>query len=622
MGSRSRKHIFPRWFLLAWLFTGSSLIVFSPIFRDFGNWGIGDWDQHTFYKAVPRSTILEYGQFPLWNPYHRGGSPLLAHPQSYCLSPTFFLPLVFGVVAGVKLEVIFGAVAGLWGAYLVARFFGAGTIPACLAGFVFIFNSMYSLSVAQSMFNFLPLYLIPWIFLFFLQSLKDYRFCLPAGVVSALLFFAGGDYLLILTLVFVAVYFTVRVFFRRTRASRAGKVMALVLLITLALGAVKFIPALEFTARFPRLIDDYSGYSLSSFFSSLFNPDQSLFPGSALSGARGFFRGFSWGLDDNGMYIGLPVAALFLIGLIFTFKKRLPLVVVTLILLWLSFGDRITPSLWGMLRRLPVFNLMRVATRFRYPLALCVAVFAGMGLQALKDRLERLPVRRSMVRVILCAFLAAVFLEFWSVNRRVLREAYPISPPVSPGKREFFQKELGPGLNRRGEIVSPAVFEGSSYYNFLINAGTLKAVEPVPIPSRAVSVNSQDYRGEVYFSGPGGEAAFQEWTPNRVEITADSRAGGIVILNQNYFPGWRARGPVRLEIEEIEGLVGAKVPPGKNTFTIYYLPAGFLIGLLISLATAVLLLLLSGRYYYQHRRRISRARNPAISAAVSGPGDI
>ncbi|MDP8234862.1 MAG: hypothetical protein P9M08_00610 [Candidatus Erginobacter occultus] len=607
---------------LALLFSGASLLVFSPIFQDIGNWGIGDWGQHTFYKAVPRSTILDYGQFPLWNPYHCGGSPLLAHPQSYCLSPTFFLPLIFGVVAGVKLEVIFGAIAGLWGAYLVARFFGAGTIPACLAGFVFIFNSMYSLSVAQSMFNFLPLYLIPWIFLFFLKSLNDYRFCFPAGVVSALLFFAGGDYLLILTLVFVASYFTIGVLLRRIRAPRAGKVVALVLLITLALGAVKFIPALEFTAQFPRLIEDYSGYSLSSFYYSLFNPDQSLFPEATLSGVRGFLRGFSWGLDDNGMYLGLPVAGLFLIGLIFAVKKRLPLALVTLILLWLSFGDRITPSLWGALHRLPFFNLMRVATRFRYPLALCVAVFAGLGLQALKDRLENFPVRRSIVRGILLTALAVVFFEFLTVNRRVLREAFPISPPVLPEKREFYQKELGPGYNRRGEIVSPAVFEGSSYYNFLMNTGTIKAVEPVPIPDRAIPVDSPRYRGEVYFFGSGGEAEMVEWTPNRVEITVAAREEGIVILNQNYFPGWRARGPGGPEIEEIEGLVGVKVPPGRNTFAIYYLPASFLVGLLISLATLALLLLLAGRYYYHYRQRLSRAATPEPSAAGPDSGDL
>jgi len=72
--------------------------MFSPIFQEFENWGVRDWDLHIFYHAVPVSTILDYHQFPLWNPYHCGGSPLLAHPQSSFLSPTVLFSLIFGVV--------------------------------------------------------------------------------------------------------------------------------------------------------------------------------------------------------------------------------------------------------------------------------------------------------------------------------------------------------------------------------------------------------------------------------------------------------------------------------------------------------------------------------------------
>ena len=52
-----------------------TLIYVWPILRTGNNWGVHDWDQHLFYHAVPRTTILEYGQIPLWNPYECGAWP-------------------------------------------------------------------------------------------------------------------------------------------------------------------------------------------------------------------------------------------------------------------------------------------------------------------------------------------------------------------------------------------------------------------------------------------------------------------------------------------------------------------------------------------------------------------
>ncbi len=46
-----------------------ALVFTLPIFRNFDYWGVQDWDQHFFYQVVARRSILQYRQFPLWNPY-------------------------------------------------------------------------------------------------------------------------------------------------------------------------------------------------------------------------------------------------------------------------------------------------------------------------------------------------------------------------------------------------------------------------------------------------------------------------------------------------------------------------------------------------------------------------
>ena len=110
----------PREIALALLFFCMLAVIFTwPILARFDNWGIQDWDQHLFYQDAPRTMLLQYGQFPLWNPYYGGGMPMLANPQSTFLSPVWIFVLIFGAVRGVKLEIVFYLVAGLLGVYLL-----------------------------------------------------------------------------------------------------------------------------------------------------------------------------------------------------------------------------------------------------------------------------------------------------------------------------------------------------------------------------------------------------------------------------------------------------------------------------------------------------------------------
>ena len=49
----------PREIALALLLFCTLAVIFtSPILARFDNWGIQDWDQHLFYQAVPRDTLL------------------------------------------------------------------------------------------------------------------------------------------------------------------------------------------------------------------------------------------------------------------------------------------------------------------------------------------------------------------------------------------------------------------------------------------------------------------------------------------------------------------------------------------------------------------------------------
>jgi len=89
-------------------------------------WGsTRDWGYFTFLEEVTRKTILEFRQFPLWNPYYFGGAEQLANPQSTLLSPTTLLTLGFGTALGLKFGVVAFVLLGLTGMYRLTRHLGA-----------------------------------------------------------------------------------------------------------------------------------------------------------------------------------------------------------------------------------------------------------------------------------------------------------------------------------------------------------------------------------------------------------------------------------------------------------------------------------------------------------------
>ena len=85
--------ILKKHFVALGIFSLLSVVFCAPILHDIYMWGIHDWDQHFFYNAVPRKSLLKYHQFPLWNPYYCGGNVMLANPQSAFLSPLFIVEI-------------------------------------------------------------------------------------------------------------------------------------------------------------------------------------------------------------------------------------------------------------------------------------------------------------------------------------------------------------------------------------------------------------------------------------------------------------------------------------------------------------------------------------------------
>jgi hypothetical protein len=576
-----RRVAVPTFILLGCI--AASLVYVHPIFRQWGNWGIQDWDQHLFYQAVPRDTLLRYHQVPLWNPYYCGGTVMLANPQSRFLSPSFLLVLLFGTLPGVKLEIALHVVIGLGGAYLLARRYELEPVPALAAAAVFMLSSMYALNLTVGMTWFMSVAYVPWAVFFYLKSFDRLGYVALSAVCLALMYFDGGAYPLPITLLFLLVLSACMVARRGPRqpALRFGGTVVL----TLCFGAVKLIPSIEFMIRHPRKWGEPSGYSLMSLAHSLLDRDQTIAAAERFTREEGFWSGVSGYMDENGMYIGALGMLLAFAGLVRHGRRRWELAVCLALFLWLGFGDRIFPSLWGALRTLPVFDSMRVAQRFRIIFMLCLALFAGLGVQALRD-LAASRFRTAWAGAVGSAGLALVLVaDLLAVNSPVLCDAFTAAPvtvsrPEGAAPGSFVQVSKVPSYGR----IVPGLTYGRRLYRsygglypaFLANVGVIDAYETANVPREAVPSGSPAYRGEVYLVGMEGRAWFETWTPNRLVIGVQAAGPGWLVVNQNYDAGWKeAHGR---SVKPLYRLIGMRVGPGDTRVELQYCPTSFLVG--------------------------------------------
>lgn len=597
---------------LVLFFCGVAFLHSLPIFQNIHYWGIQDWDLHLFYNGVPRLTLLEHGQFPLWNPYFLGGTVMLAHPESQFLTPSFLFVLLFGEVVGLKIAIWLHLAVGLLGTYALARHYRLREAAAVMSAFLFTLNSMFALAFTVGMTWFLPVAYLPWVFLFYLKALENWRYGLAAGFFLALMFFSGAAYPLPITLLFLGVYGLILVVFREVDLFRLAGTLGVIVASTLCVGAIKFFPSIEFQQTHPRTLYDYSGYSLNSLRYSLFSRDQRLEAIANLPIEQpGFLNGVTGGMDENGVYIGLIPFVLFVLGIGLHSKRRFILFLCFLIFLWISFGNRPRAELWSLLHLLPFYTAMRIAQRFRIVFMLCLAILAGFGFQTVSSYIFRLVSRRAVARFLSLAILLGVLCDLVSVSWFVFQDAFLIPPIEVPKSQTFYQIWTLPAYDEHGFIASPAgdgvdpfddhnsfhMFSsyGSVYPAFLANLGTISVVTSAAVPREAIPISAEDYQGEVYLKDTTGRVEISDWSPNRVVIDVQVTEPGFLVLNQNYYSGWHVRGDEGRQVEEVDQRLAVKVIPDDERIELYYLPTSFVVGVMVTLATVLFSLIFAVR---------------------------
>ncbi|WP_267146670.1 hypothetical protein [Pyxidicoccus xibeiensis] len=519
--------------------------------------GLNDFrDAHLLnaYEDAGSRTLTRYGQLPLWNPWSCGGQYALGSPQTRVAAPTLLLSAALGPRRAEPVALWAFLVLGMEGFFRYARRRVGSAVGALAAAPLFGLAGFTALSWSIGWLNFAGFLLLPWLMLGARRAAEGRvsGAVLVAGIFAFLLGF-GGTYPVPMGALFVALE-SGRTLYRLRGPARLRALWALgaTALFTLGACAFRLWPLVETMRSSPRVMAGTPGHSLETLAKMLLQlPARS-------------------GHSDPGNFYLVPVAlALVPVAVALCRRRALYPTVLATLCVWMAAGYSVKPSLFAGLRLLPIFGTLRYPERFLVPAGLFIAELAALGLAALLVRSLRAPRHASrwwLSAVVVCG----VMMAGWGVQahafRNLTRWAPMVAepPPTPPESEQPFAQARG---NRWAQG-----------YFLALNRGSIACGEAWPVPM------SERLRGdlpqeEYLEDASAGTARRVEWTPNRVAVDVAASRPTVLLVNQNWHPGWKSSVG---EVVSRDGLLAVRVPEGAHQVVLSFLPRSGLGGALVS----------------------------------------
>jgi hypothetical protein len=550
------------------------------LWANFSNWGIWDWDYYQTLIEAERTTLLDFGQLPLWNPYLGGGVPLIGNPMRRPLAPNSLAPLLFGTIAGIKINVFLYMLIGQLGMYALARNERLGRSAAALAAILFSLGGCFAQHLTHGHYEWLAFWWLPLVVLALHRAAERWSLSrvIFGGIALALLFMDGGPYEITYSLLLLGPY--ALLLSLRDRSPHPIGAAGAFVLIALALTAYQLLPVTEGVLQLPRATPtDRAFYgapwkpgALEILFRSYLSRVQHHDPEQWMSFAL-----------NVGCYVGLVPLLLALVGLVRDRARVWPLGVAGLSFVWISLGPAAPWDVWALLHHLPVLSSLQVPSRLNTLVLFCLALVAARGLEA---------IRSWTPRGCASAVLAVVVIDMIMVNAPIFEAGFSVRPLDHEPRGRFEQYSVSPYSSKYpGSTLLPIYphWPNAAYPAILENAGVIHSQRALRYPRNALACRPPKCVHEIWSRGDDVEVVRVDFTPNRVTIDS-AGAGGTLLVNQNFHTGWRVEGGLG-GTKNLDGLLAVDVGPGPQTVTFTFLPSSFLIGAGVSLTAWTLIAL-------------------------------
>jgi arylsulfatase len=535
--------------------------------------GIWDWDYHCSLLEAARKTILEYGQWPLWNPWLGGGHSLAGHPHTRTASPSFIPVLVLGTLPGVKLDILLYMLVDQIGTAYLLRRLGSGWIGACLGALVASWGGCYAMHLTHGHVEWMAYSWVPWILASLEAAVRTRRLgaLLAAGAFAGLTWMDGGPYQLGFVPIFVAMWAVVT-----AAAERSLRPLGLALGaggLGVLLAAIKIFPVVAFGQAFPRATPPENHYfgapfaidTAATLWQMLLSRAQDHDPSAWMP-----FR------INVGAYVGWLPLFLALLGLALCPRRGLRWLALLLGSLVIALSATLPVNVWTTLHELPGYSSMKIAARFNVFVLLTISVLAGLGADALARR-----GRGWMLGVVAGGVLTA--LDLLLVNAPVLDVAFSV-PPVTLARdgRDFVhvtRSAYGDVYARTAMRPIWPNWPNATLPYVRANVGVVQSYPDMPYPRRVAPSDQPEYPGAEVFAFEGNvRVVASTWTPDVVTLVVEGD-GGVVLVNRNAQRGWTlVNAPDGVTLDDAIGLLALHVPPGRHAITLAFHPPFFALG--------------------------------------------
>lgn len=529
-----------------------------PFLLKLSYWGVRDWDLFLAVLGAPVETIKHYGQFPFWNPWMGGGNILFHHPEVGIFSPFFLLHLIFGIVVGLKLQVLVCYFLGFYGTQKLAGRLGMSLPAAALTAVAYFGSVHFALHFAEGHIPFTSFCFLPWFLFFLLYHHSRLKNILLAAVVLALMILGHGA---AIPLLYTLTFSGLLLFIMAVEKQRLRPLIDLAwsVIIALALSAVKFIPMVLYLTnnRWAGAPDE--AIPVSALGSIFFGWEHSLFAQN--------FEGQLWAWHEYGFYLS-PFLILFVIAALRgEFKKHRVYLILAGFFLLLGLGNFGSLSPWALFSNLPGFSSARCTGRSFQMVTLAVALMGGFGFDYLRNHWSKKP----------ASWLYTLYAGLGIV---IISNLVLVWPIMNSG----FNR-VAPAVNRATVFHQVIDKQPKAFENMLTNRGAL--ISPwlsAYHPSRAL-VDETNVVHEEYFLSGTAVVSRRYYTPNKIEYRLQAQTKGQIVIGMGYDAGWSLADGQPLF--KSNNLLAWQFEAGEHNYILTYRPLGLPAGSIISILALI-----------------------------------
>jgi hypothetical protein len=549
----------PRPVVTILILLGMTTMFQHGLLRTLPYYGRGDWDVHLSFVESVRRSVVEYANLPLWNPYLDGGVPLLGFPESMAASPTIPLTWIMGSLLGSKILVVLHTWIGTVGMFFLCRSFGLRWEAALSGAVLFQFNGAIVQHLAEGHLTHIGTNWVPWSLLFFFRSRYRWNWnLLASGIFLAAVMLTGNVYTVVFTIVGISFWCV----FESLRVRTVRPLLALcgVLAAFAAFSAPKSLAVMEYGLLCARSQGITGGFNIDLLWTALTGRELAYFrPGQVQL----------W--HEYASYIGVSVLALSALGAASTFHRSWPAAATLGVLLWISMSGFAPLNAWELIGRLPLVGSLIGPSRWNYAFLFVLVWLAVLGV----NRIGRaIPTVGFFIPYV-------IFADLFVVSAPLYVEAFRVAaiPAERAGPYRLMLAVQDPHPGRYSgqfEVVSA-------------NVGIRDSYNPVPPIRYAIPEDSAAYKGLVSLAETEGTAEIVAWAPRRITVRVHAESQGLLVYNQNYFPGWYAEvHGTRKRAFPVSGLVATAIEPADSEVVLVYSPGLVWAGLTMTTTATVL----------------------------------